>query len=253
MPRQASPEFDPSDLQRTTRVSRMTPLIETASVQVDYPHSDGVLRLYDDGVSLVVNQGDFTAVLGASGWGKSTLINLILGLEKPTAGTIHFRGEDVTRRSFMKRRELVKTAAIFQRPTALPQLTVSQNLSLALSMSGVPGKEREERVRESLSFFGLERLERAYPEYLSAGQRRRIDLARAMAVRPELLVIDEPTADLDSSASNLVLPLLRGLNRDQKISILIATSMPRCAAEADHLVRLKSPGFLTSQNRLVES
>src|SRR6266849_9209039 len=84
MPRQASPEFDPSDLQRTTRVSRMTPLIETTSVQVDYPHSDGVLRLYDDGVSLVVNQGDFTAVLGALGWGKSTLINLILGLEKPT-------------------------------------------------------------------------------------------------------------------------------------------------------------------------
>ncbi len=229
----------------------MTPLVETVSVQMDYPNSEGLLRLYDEGVSLTVNQGDFIAVLGGSGWGKSTLVSVILGLENPTAGTVYFRGEEVTRRSFLKRRELVKTAVVFQRPMALPQFTVGQNLSLALSLAGVPRKERDERVRESLSFFGLDRLEKAYPESLSAGQRRRVDLARAMAVRPELLVIDEPTGDLDSSASNLVLPLLRGLSRDHRISILITTAQPRCAAEANHLVRLKPPGFVASQSRPV--
>jgi ABC-type multidrug transport system ATPase subunit len=228
----------------------MAALVETVSIQVEYPHESGLLRLYDEGVSVTVREGDFAAVLGGSGWGKSTLINVILGLERATGGSVSFRGEDVTRKSFLKRRELVRTTAVFQRPTALPQLTVSQNLTLALSFAGVRKKDRDERVRESLNFFGLDTLAGAYPDALSAGQRRRIDLARALAVRPELLVIDEPTGDLDSSASNLVLPLLRGLSNDHQISILITTAQPRCAAEAHHIVRLKPPTFLTAQNRL---
>lgn len=229
----------------------MIPLIQTTSVQVNYPHPEGLLRLYDEGVSMTLNKGDFTAVLGGSGWGKSTLINVILGLETPTGGRVYFRSEDVTRLSFLKRRDLVRTAAVFQRPTSLPQLTVGQNLSLALSLAGVPRKERVERTRESLSFFGLDKLEKSYPADLSAGQRRRIDLARALAVRPELIVIDEPAGDLDNSASNLVLPLLRGLSRDEQVSILITTAQPRCAAEANHLIRLKPPALLTSQNKLM--
>jgi len=228
----------------------MIPLVEARSVQVDYPHERGVLRLYDEGVSVTVKDGDFTAILGGSGWGKSTLVNIILGLEKATAGAVSFRGEDVTRKSFLKRRDLVKTAAVFQRPTALPQLTVSQNLSLALSLAGVPKGVRRERVEESLEFFGLDSFSEAYPDSLSAGQRRRIDLARALAVRPELLVIDEPTGDLDSSASTLLLPLLRGLSNDHQISILITTAQPRCAAEAHHIVRLRPPLFLTSENQV---
>ncbi len=229
----------------------MIPLVEARSVQVDYPHETGVLRLYDEGVSVTLKDGDFTAILGGSGWGKSTLVNIILGLEKATAGAVSFRGEDVTRKSFLKRRDLVKTAAVFQRPTALPQLTVSQNLNLALSLAGVPKGVRRERVEESLEFFGLDSFSEAYPDSLSAGQRRRIDLARALAVRPELLVIDEPTGDLDSSASTLLLPLLRGLSKDHQISILITTAQPRCAAEAYHIVRLRPPLFLTSENQVI--
>lgn len=228
----------------------VNPLVETVSLRVDYPCDAGLLRLYDEGVSVSVNEGDFTAILGGSGWGKSTFINVVLGLERATAGSVRFRGEDVTGRSFLKRRELVRTAAVFQRPTALPQLTVSQNLSLALSLSGVQKKDRRDRIRESLEFFGLDSLAGAYPDSLSAGQRRRIDLARALAVKPELLVIDEPTGDLDSSASNLLLPLLRGLSNDHQISIIITTAQPRCAAEAHHIVRLRPPTLLTSENRL---
>ena len=226
------------------------PLVETVSVQVDYPYESGMLRLYDDGVSITVKDGDFAAILGGSGWGKSTLVNVILGLERATAGAISFRGEDVTRKSFLKRRDLVRTAAVFQRPTALPQLTVGQNLSLALSLAGISKVERRERSRESLEFFGLDDFSEVYPDSLSAGQRRRIDLARALAVRPELLVIDEPTGDLDGSASSLLLPLLRGLSNEHQISILITTAQPRCAAEANHIVRIKPPMFLTSENRL---
>ena len=149
----------------------MSSVIETRSVVVEYPSIRGVLRLYDQGVSLKVDQGDFLAVLGGSGWGKSTLVNVVLGLEKPIHGSVSFRDHDVTRESFVKRCSLVKTAAVFQRPTALPQMTVSQNLHLALSLAGVPRKERDERIKEALAFFGLDKIERSYPDGLSAGQR----------------------------------------------------------------------------------
>ena len=226
-------------------------LIETGRVTVEYTTSEGVLRLYDEGVSLKMDQGDFLAVLGGSGWGKSTLVNIVLGLEKPSRGTVYFRGEDVTQRSFVKRSSMVRTAAVFQRPTSLPQMTVLQNLRLALSLAGVPRKEREERIKESMGFFGLEGISHSYPESLSAGQKRRIDLSRALAVRPDFLVLDEPTGDLDSSASNLVIPLLRGLNRDHEMSIFMTTALPRHATSARHQIHLRPPGLIPHQHGMV--
>lgn len=228
----------------------MSCLMETKSVTVEYPTSEGVLQLYGEGVSFAIGEGDFLAVLGGSGWGKSTLINIVLGLEKPSRGSVFFRGENVTQHSFVKRGTTVKTAAVFQRPTAIPQMTVLQNLRLALSLAGVPRKQREERIRESIGFFGLEGISHSYPEGLSAGQRRRIDLARALAVRPDFLVVDEPTGDLDPSASNLVIPLLRGLNRDHGMSIFMTTALPRQATSAKHQVHLRPPGLIAHQRRM---
>ena len=234
----------------TSRVDHMSCLIETKSVSVEYPAIEGILKLYGEGVSLKMGEGDFLAVLGGSGWGKSTLVNIVLGLEKPSSGTVHFRGENVTHASFVKRASMVRTAAVFQRPTALPQMTVVQNLRLALSLAGIPGKQREERIREALGFFGLDGISHAYPEGLSAGQKRRIDLARALAVRPDFLVLDEPTGDLDPSASNLVIPLLRGLNRDNGMSIFMTTALPRQATSARHQIHLRPPGLITHQHRM---
>src|SRR3989442_2563660 len=103
----------------------MISVIETRSVIVEYPSIRGVLRLYDQGVSLKVDQGDFLAVLGGSGWGKSTLVNGVLGFEKPIYGSISFREHNVTRESFVKRCRLVKTAAGFQRTTPLSHMSES--------------------------------------------------------------------------------------------------------------------------------
>src|SRR5260370_14296003 len=167
----------------------MPSVIETRSVVVEYPSVKGVLRLYDPVFSVKVDQGASLAVLGGSGWGKSTLVNVVLGLEKPIHGSVSFREHDVTRESFVKRCALVRTAAVFQRPTALPQMTVSQNLHLALSLAGVPRKERDERIKEALAFFALDKIERSYHDELSAAHRARIGLARALAGNPELLVI----------------------------------------------------------------
>ncbi len=228
----------------------MPSLMEARSVTIEYPTSQGVLLLYGDGVSFTIGQGDFLAVLGGSGWGKSTLVNVVLGLEKPSRGSVHFRGENVTQYSFVKRSNMVRTAAVFQRPTALPQMTVLQNLRLALSLAGIPRKVREDRIKESMGFFGLEGLSHSYPEGLSAGQRRRIDLARALAVSPDFLVLDEPTGDLDASATNLVIPLLRGLNRDHGMSIFMTTALPRQATSAKHQIHLRPPGLIAQQHRM---
>jgi putative ABC transport system ATP-binding protein len=221
--------------------------LECKSVSSEYPTPEGSLKLYGEGVSFAIEEGAFVSVVGSSGWGKSTLVNLVLGLERPVRGRIDIRGTDVTNQSFVNRCSRVKTAAVFQRPTAVPHLTVLENLHLALSMFGIPRRDREERIRESIRFFGLENLTHSRPDSLSAGQKKRIDLARALAVRPEFLVLDEPTGDLDASMANLVMPLLRGVNKEHKTTILMTTAIPRHASTTKNQVHLRPPSFLPRQ------
>lgn len=229
----------------------MSHLLELRSVGLEYPTPEGVLKLYGDGISFVIDEGSFVSIIGGSGWGKSTLVNLVLGFEKPCRGSIHIRGQNVTQCSFVNRSARVKTAAVFQRPTAVPDLTVLQNLHLALSMMNIPKREREERIREAIRFFGLENLSHSRPDSLSAGQKKRIDLARALAVRPEFLVLDEPTGDLDASIANLVMPLLRGLNRDHGTTILMTTAMPRHASTTKSQVHLRPPILQNRKSEII--
>src|SRR5260370_38574955 len=119
----------------------MKPLLECRSITVAYPIADGVLRLYGEGVSFTLEEGGFFAVVGSSGWGKSTLINIVLGLEKPTRGIVQLDGENMTEQSFVKRSARVKTAPVFQRPTALPQPTDLQNFHLPLAIREAPKLE----------------------------------------------------------------------------------------------------------------
>src|SRR5437879_9217332 len=139
----------------------MKPLLECRNITVSYSIVDEILRLYGEGASFTLEEGGFLSVVGGSGWGKSTLVNIILGLEKPTGGIVQLDGENVTEQSFVKRSSRVKTAAVFQRPTALPQLTVLQNLHLALSMMGIPQRDRDDRTREAMPSVGLEKLSRS--------------------------------------------------------------------------------------------
>lgn len=200
---------------------------------------------------MTIDEGDLVTVVGGSGWGKSTLVNLILGLEKPTRGSVHINGENVTPQSFVNRTARLKIAAVFQRPTSVPHLSLLQNLHLALSMFGVPRREREDRINEAIRFFGLENLTHSRPDSLSAGQKKRIDLARALAVRPDFLVLDEPTGDLDTSMANLVIPLIRGLNRVHRTTILMTTAIPRHAHGTRNQVHLRPPSFEQDQKGLV--
>jgi ABC-type multidrug transport system ATPase subunit len=229
----------------------MSHLVECRSLIQQYPTAEGFLKLYGEGVSFAIDEGSFVSIVGGSGWGKSTLVNLVLGLETPSRGSIFMHGENVTRSSFVNRCGIVKAAVVFQRPTAVPQLTVLQNLHLALSMLRVARRERDERIKEAMDFFGLENLLHSRPDSLSAGQRRRIDLARALAGRPDFLVLDEPTGDLDASMANLVLPLLRGLNKNHGTTILMTTAVARHAASTKHQIHLKPPTLVEQPTRLV--
>lgn len=229
----------------------MNHLLECKSVGLDYQANDGVLRLYGEGISFVVEEGSFLSIVGGSGWGKSTLVNLVLGFEKPSRGNIYFNGENVTNYSFVRRCAKIRTAVVFQRPTAIPQLTVIQNLHLALSMLKVPKRERDERIGEAMNFFGLENLAHSRPDSLSAGQKRRVDLARALAVRPQFLVLDEPTGDLDSSSANLVIPLLRGVNKEHGTTILMTTALPRHASNSKSQVHLRPPSLIEPSDAIL--
>ena len=200
---------------------------------------------------MTIDEGDLVTVVGGSGWGKSTLVNLVLGLEKPTRGSVHINGENVTPQSFVNRTSRLKIGAVFQRPTSVPHLSLLRNLHLALSMFGVPRREREDRISEAIRFFGLENLTHSRPDSLSAGQKKRIDLARALAVRPDFLVLDEPTGDLDTSMANLVIPLIRGLNRVHRTTVLMTTAIPRHAHGTRNLVHLRPPSFEQEQKGLV--
>ena len=230
----------------------MSMLLHAKALAKDYDRQDGILRLYN-GVTFSLERGDFLAVTGGSGWGKSTLVNIILGIEKPSHGSIFHEGRDVTRLPFTKRFGKTRVAAVFQRSTSLPQLTVNQNLNLALSLAGIKKTERREKIDEALSFFGLENLANSFPENLSAGQRRRIDLARALAVRADFLVLDEPVSDLDTSTTNLLLPLLKGMNRDHGTAVLMTSALPRVASVAKHQVHLTPPLIVTSNVRKTEA
>src|SRR2546427_10579567 len=102
----------------------MKPLLECRNITIAYPIADGILRLYGEGVSFTLEEGGFLSVVGGSGWGKPTLVNIVLGLEKPTRGIVELEGETMTELSFVKRSARGRHDAVFQRPTALPQLTV---------------------------------------------------------------------------------------------------------------------------------
>lgn len=182
-----------------------------------------------DGVSLSVRPGELVCVLGASGCGKSTMLNLIAGLDQPTAGTVDARG---------------RTALMFQESALFPWLTVAGNVSLALKLRKVPRAERPARVEQLLSSVHLQDFGRKRPHELSGGMRQRVALARAFAQDAEILLMDEPFGALDAMTRDLLHDELEQLWSDRNLTVVFVTHNVREAARlADRVVLLSSrPG-----------
>lgn len=192
-----------------------------------------------DGINLHIDKGEFVAVVGQSGSGKSTIMNIIGCLDVPTSGTYELNGIDV---STMDDDELAeirnKTLGfIFQQYNLIPKLTVLENVELSLLYAGLDKAERRGRARENLKRVGLEGKEKNYPSQLSGGQQQRVSIARALAGNPSVILADEPTGALDSRTGREVLEFLQKLNSEGNTIVLI-THDNGIASAAKRIVRL---------------
>ncbi|WP_102109452.1 ABC transporter ATP-binding protein [Oceaniglobus roseus] len=169
--------------------------------------------------TLGVERGEFVSLLGPSGCGKTTVLRMIAGFETPSAGSLRIDGEDVTALPPNRRR----IGMVFQSYALFPNLTVAQNVAFGLRVAGVPGPERETRVAEMLRLIGLPDLGARYPYQLSGGQQQRVALARALAVRPRVLLLDEPLSALDAKIRVSLRSEIREIQRDLGITTIFVT------------------------------
>ena len=197
------------------------------------------------GVSFDLARGEYIAIMGESGVGKSTLLNLIAGLDTPDSGTLSLDGTELTRlddtaRTLLRRSRM---GFVFQAFHLLPHLTVAQNVALPLALNGISTNESAARVTHMLSAVGLAQAAGSYPRELSGGESQRVALARALVHRPLLLLADEPTGNLDAETATQVLALLREQVKRGGSAGILVTHSAAAAATAERVYVLSSDGL----------
>ena len=217
----------------------MEHLIELKDVYKIYHMGEETVHALD-GITLTVDEGEFVAIVGSSGSGKSTAMNIIGCLDVPTSGTYHLGGVDVSTMNDDQQAEIRNRMLgfIFQQYNLIPKLTVRENVELPLLYAGVGAEERRRRAEESLERVGLAGKERNLPSQLSGGQQQRVSIARALAGSPSVILADEPTGALDSRTGREVLGFLKQLNREGDTVVLI-THDNSIAVKADRIIRLQ--------------
>jgi putative ABC transport system ATP-binding protein len=199
------------------------------------------------GIDLTIPRGQFAAIMGPSGSGKSTLLGLLAGLDTPTSGQVILDGEDITNlgeddMALLRGR---KIGFVFQSYHLISTLTAEENVLLPMELAGAEAGGRE-RARELLERVGLSGRSDHYPVQLSGGEQQRVALARAFALRPPILLADEPTGNLDSATGSAVLELLLALNREQGTTMVLVTHEQSLAESADRRIVLRD-GLVVSQ------
>jgi len=214
-----------------------------------------ISRIYDlgevrvealKGVSLDITRGQFVAIMGTSGSGKSTMLNILGCLDRPTSGTYHLDGIDVSTFSPAQRADIrnQKIGFIFQSFNLLPRTSVWENIEAPMLYSGVPKAERARRIEGAMKVVGIPEKAKALPNQLSGGQQQRVAVARALVNEPAILLADEPTGNLDSATSEEIMRFLQNLNREKGITLLMVTHEHDIAAYATRVIHMKD-GHLT--------
>ena len=204
--------------------SRGTISIRTEDVCRHYKMGETFIRAVD-GVSLEVRSGEFVALLGSSGSGKSSMLNLIAGLDRPTSGSVIVQDRDLSR---LSREELAKyrlrvVGMVFQSFNLIASMTLTENVELPLRFAEVERSERQKLAHEALDRVGLGARLHHRPSELSGGEQQRAALARALINRPQLLLADEPTGNLDSRTGTEIMEMVRGFNRDMGMTVVMVT------------------------------
>ena len=192
-------------------------------------------------LSFIIARGSFTAIVGASGCGKTTLLGILGGIDRADSGTLLVEGFDLARAS---NRELVSyrrsmVGIVFQSFNLLPSLTALENVESGLELPGVRGADRRRRSRELLDRVGLARLADRFPAQLSGGEQQRVAIARALVREPRLLLADEPTGSLDEESGEIVLTAMQDLQRDLGTTCVVVTHQASIADRADAIIQLR--------------
>jgi putative ABC transport system ATP-binding protein len=220
------------------------PLLAASDLQKTYTTGEARVTALA-GVSFDLDAGDFVALVGPSGCGKSTLLHLCGAMDRPTSGTLTLNGRDL---SSMGDDELTRVRReqvgfVFQFFNLLPTLTVGDNIALPCLLAGVKPDDAESRARALADRVGIAHRLTHYPQQISGGEMQRAAIARALIHRPALLVADEPTGNLDSENGTNVLALIRELNAELGVTVLLATHASDVAAAATRVLRMKDGRF----------
>jgi len=216
------------------------PLIRTENLHKVYSLGDVQVHALR-GIDVTVERGEFVAIIGASGSGKSTFMNLVGCLDRPTKGRYFLGGRDV---STLSRDELAgvrnsQLGFVFQSFNLLPRTSALENVELPLLYNGASSRDRHQRARELLKLVGLEGREHHHPNQLSGGQQQRVAIARALVNRPSLLLADEPTGNLDTRTSLEMMETFQRLNQEQDITLLLVTHEADIASFASRLIQFR--------------
>lgn len=214
-------------------------LVEIRNLTKRFRKGDEVITPLED-VDLDIQTGDFISLMGKSGTGKSTLLNLISGIDRPDAGTITVDGTEVTglSRSRLADWRAANLGYIFQTHNLVPVLTAYENVELPVLLLPLSAAERRRRVELALEAVGLTDRAKHYPRQLSGGQEQRVGIARAIVAHPRVVVADEPTGSLDADTSDQIQVLLRRLNQELDITLVMVTHDSEIAAIASRQLRL---------------
>lgn len=216
-------------------------ILKTIDVCKNYQHKDGIVNALSD-INIAVDKGDFVTITGASGSGKTTLLLSLAGLIKTSSGKILIDGFDVSSASDSKLSDFRKKhiGFVMQSFALIPYLTAIENVMLPLADAKMAKKEKLSKATDLLKLVDLENRKNHYPRELSAGQQQRVAIARALVNSPSLILADEPTGNLDPGLSADILNLLKKINSDEKITILMVTHSPLAAEFGNLKIKLQN-------------
>ena len=223
-------------------------VIKTQNLDKSFGSGETEIHALRD-VNLEIMRGDFAAIVGPSGSGKTTLLNILCGLDTVSSGEIQVSGRSLQTMSGSElaqfRRDHI--GLVFQAYNLIPVLTVLENIEYVMLLQNVPSAERKERVRKFLTEVSLEGKENRFPAELSGGQQQRVAIARAMVSHPDIILADEPTANLDSATGTQLIDMMRKFNEELNMTFVFSTHDPQIMERAKRIVTLTDGQILSDE------